>query len=153
MGRYKLTVIENFFDALQVRKIRNECRYYMTRSQSYINPLQQMLWYLRVYKKENEKNIMWCYLFQVSGRNCGYALVKKVKGNYWITGGLYKSERGKGFGRKLFNSILSEFHDKNIFLEVLSSNLKAKNLYKKLGFGEIKKSAKRGIITMAYVKK
>ena len=53
-----------------------------------------------------------------------------------ITLGIKKNFQNQGYGKQLINFIIKKNY-KNIFLEVSSSNLKALNFYKSLGFKKI----------------
>ena len=134
MENYQLVPIKNLVDALEVRKIRNECRNFMTKNPSEINLLQQLLWYFRWYKPNNTKGEVTCYLFRSSGKNIGFGMTRSIENKIWITGGLKISQRGKGRGKYLFEKIIEQTPSNEVWLEVLESNLVAFNLYKNLGF-------------------
>lgn len=139
MKKYESLPIENLREALEVRNIRNECRLFMTNDTSEINLIKQVIWYFRVYRKENEAGKMTCFLFNVNGTPAGFGLIGKRFGKYWITGGLKSDQRGKGMGKILFREIVEKIPSNEVWLEVLDSNIIAKNLYKNLGFKKIKK--------------
>lgn len=145
-----MSLIKNFIDALEVRKIRNECRHFMTNDTSEINLLQQLIWYFKVYKKENNNGNLKCYIFKNNSNNLGFGLIRKSSGKYWITGGLRFSERGKGFGKILFKDLIKKISAKEIWLEVLDSNIAAKKIYNNLGFIEVKNisNSNEKVITM-----
>lgn len=144
MEKSHLFPLDNFIQALELREIRNECRFNMTNNKNYISLIQQLIWYFKIYKKENKKNNIYCYLFNWEERDVGYALVKNSENKYWITGGLKADARGKGLGKILFNEILQTIKDNEIWLEVLDSNIAAKKIYTKLGFRNIRKKKMNG---------
>jgi ribosomal protein S18 acetylase RimI-like enzyme len=134
MEKVKIVPIENFLNALEVRKIRNECRIFMTRSTAQISFSQQLSWYLKVYKSNYRKGEMICFLLRSNKNNLGFGLIRKSVGKYWITGGLKSSQRGKGLGKILFAKLIEKVPSDEVWLEVLDSNFIAYNLYQELGF-------------------
>ncbi len=143
-----LSPINNVFDAFIVRKIRNECKDYMTNNPNNISVVGQLSWYFKTYVPGNKKKNITCYLFKRDKTNLGYALIKKVENRYFITGGLRKNQRGKGFGKLLFQEIINRVKAKEVWLDVLASNTPALSLYKKLGFKLIKGKDKNRILTL-----
>jgi len=130
----QLREIKNVRDALIVREIRNECRLFMTNDSSSINIFRQLVWYLTKYKPQNNKGGMYGFLFKTNGRSAGFGLISLKNGKYFVTGGLRKSERGKGLGKRLFLELIKSVPSKEVWLEVLDSNIAAKKLYIALGF-------------------
>jgi ribosomal protein S18 acetylase RimI-like enzyme len=138
MKKDEMVPIKNFLDALEIRDIRNQCRNYMTNDTSEINSIQQLLWYFKIYKRRNKNGEMTCFLFKSNSANLGFGLIRKLSGKYWITGGLMPDQRGKGFGKILFRSLIKKIPSSEVWLEVLSSNNIAKKIYKDLGFEKMK---------------
>ncbi len=136
-AKYKLKPIESLWEAFEVRKIRNECRHFMTNNTANINVLEQLIWYEQKYKSENQKETLYCFLFNTNGKNVGFGLIRQKEEKYWITGGLKKSQRGKGLGRKLFEELIKFVPSKFVWLEVLDSNIVANKLYRDLGFTKV----------------
>src|SRR6185295_597226 len=137
MDNYSLTPIKNIKDALVVRKIRNQCRLFMTNDRSDIGFVRQIVWFFSKYKKENKKNNMICFLFNKNAKPIGFGLIKKNEDKYLITGGLEPDQRGKGIGKILFKEIIEQTPSKVVFLEVLKSNIPARKIYENLGFKQI----------------
>lgn len=140
METYEVIPINNFFDALEVRKIRNQCRSFMTNDTSAISYIKQLAWYLKAYRNENKNGESTCYLFKSNNNNSGFGYVRKIAGKYWITGGLSPDQRGKGLGKILFKRLIEQIPGESVWLEVLLSNSVARKLYNELGFREIKES-------------
>ena len=149
-----MSPIKNFLDALEVASIRNQCRLFMTNDTSEINPIQQLSWYLRTYKKENKNGKLKCFLFKNNGKNCGFGLIRQSFGKYWITGGLKLTQRGKGLGKILFNDIVRNVPSSDVWLEVLGSNIAAKKIYNTLGFKKFSETETNGkkVIVMKLTK-
>lgn len=118
-----------------IRKTRNASKQYMTRNQETITPEVQRHWY------ENISDNVIPYILIKSEHGtifypCGYGLIIIEDKISKLTGVIDESDRGKGYGRKLFSFLIEEAKKKTnkISLEVLISNQKAFNLYKSLGF-------------------
>lgn len=126
-------------DAQIMRKIRNECRSFMTRNTKYISKRQQSIWY-----RSLDENVFKLYLAKADGVNVGYGILRVENDVFLVTGGVVKSFRGKGIGKYIFQSLIDEAcvidSSKKIELEVLNTNKPAKSLYDKLGFIEIEKT-------------
>ncbi len=131
-------MIQTIKNLLALRKIRNSCREFMTRDQSYIGILRQFIWYFKVYRPREKKGLMKYYLWPLRKKIIGYGLIEIKKGKKWISGGIIPSYRGKGQGELLFHSLRTQCGD-TTYLEVLKTNILAIKLYKKLGFKTIKK--------------
>lgn len=151
MRRYELTPIVNLLEALEIARIRNDCRAFMTHDNSWINPIRQSTWYLKKFRKANSRNEMLCFLFKSKGRNVGFGFIRKYEGKYWITGGLKSRERGKGMGKILFSEIIKKVPSKEVWLEVQSTNELAKHIYKGLGF-EYHEMSKKNVDSMFLIK-
>lgn len=134
-------------DLQQVRRIRNECRVFMTRDTHKISWLEQVS-YWQKYKFNRFTTIF-------LGRNeCNKDIAYGVIAHDerlqpWATGGLLKAYRGLGYGRLLFRSLCYHSYEP-IFLEVLEENESALNLYRSLGFQElsVEKRGMQTVITM-----
>lgn len=155
MVKHEVYPIRNFLDSLEVRKIRNQCRIFMTNNRSEISIIKQLSWYLKIYRKANMSGNMTCFLFKVDNFNSGFGLIRIVNDRYWITGGLKSNQRGKGFGKILFKDLLEKIPSNEVWLEVLDTNGVAKNLYQKIGFKNVKINDANGnkIIIMKLNKK
>lgn len=83
---------------------------------------------------------------EIDGEPAGFGLVREEKYD-WVTAGLKKKFRGKGFGRILF-SFLSGWSKPA--LEVLETNVPAYRLYRSLGYVEVARQG--GTITMRLIR-
>ena len=144
MEKHELKPIKSLHDALEVRIIRNDCRLFMTNYTLEISPSQQQKWYTEIYKNENKKGNMTCFIFKYNNQNAGFGLIRKASGKYWITGGLMSSQRGKGLGIVLFQDIVKSTPSKEIWLEVLDTNPAAKKIYETLDFKKVKETEVKG---------
>jgi ribosomal protein S18 acetylase RimI-like enzyme len=122
-----------------MREIRNECRDYMTRDTSFITEEQQEKWFNSL-DKQNIKMFLAYILHHgaiVDIIGFGYCVHKDNE--TYLTGGLGQSNRGKGYGKKLFLYLIeaAKTYGTTITLEVLNTNMRAKRLYSSIGFREI----------------
>ena len=118
---------KNFQD---MRKIRNQCRKYMTRNNKTISKKQQIVWFSLL--NDSTKP----YLLIANNSYVAYGIIKIENELVLLTGGVSKKFRGLGYGEELFKLLIVESKRFNlpIMLEVLKTNFKAKKLYFKLGF-------------------
>lgn len=130
-----------------MRKTRNNSKHYMTRFRGEINSKMQKSWYSNISKKINP------YIFIVGEHGVvfypvGYGTIN-IEGEYaMVTGVISQSERGRGFGRKLFSDLVEEAKNlsKNVSLEVLETNIIGISLYESMGFVEVNRN--HDVITM-----
>lgn len=127
-------------DAEYMRLIRNECREFMTRETKRIPPWKQRIWWKKLDRKHYRP-----YLLEKNGLPVGYGLIRYEGNERWLSGGLSKDHRGKGWGSFLF-SCLTNLAGSNCWLEVRSDNTPAVRVYTSLGFVEVKRQG--DIITM-----
>lgn len=138
--------VETFADVEVLRNVRNDCRSFMTRNNSYIGEEEQIEWF-----KNKSLDIEVFLLYNINHGviflPIGYALIKKESNCYSISGGIIEEYRDKGLGKELFSLILEQIPKGEIVeLEVLKSNIRAYSLYKKIGFQQISDDDR--IITM-----
>lgn len=129
------------WQALKMAQIRNTCRDFMTRNTSYIGPVQQLRWW---WGTRHDPAIE-PYLFCVGNRPIGYGLVRRVNNKHFVTGGLKPESRNLGLGRPLFEALI-ERTGTPVYLEVLRSNTRARRLYYKLGFVDIRDLGPRTVL-------
>jgi ribosomal protein S18 acetylase RimI-like enzyme len=127
-----------------IRKIRNECKDYMTRSSEYITEEQQEKWFNNLDADTTKVYLMYFSFHGVVFETLGFGYCKNDDNETYLTGGLKEAYRGKGYGRMLFSHLLEQAKTFNmpVTLEVLNTNTKAENLYKSLGFVEISRNDK-----------
>jgi len=130
-------------DALLMAQIRNECREFMTRDPRPISPIRQLEWFETEYLPEDKP--VRGYLAMLGETPIGFGLIRLEDHKLWVTGGLKRLYRGKGYGRQLF-TLLTEGHAVPVYLEVLIRNTVARNLYASLGFVSIDNT--RRVVTM-----
>ncbi len=100
-----------------LRLIRNECRFFMTRHTSEIQPEEQKWWWDHI-KKEDYT----VFLYYVDKVPVGYGLIRVENGVSWLTGGLREAYRGKGLGRQIFIHLITQCSNiTEIWLQVRAS--------------------------------
>lgn len=138
--------ITNIEDAQIMRVIRNECKDYMTRDTSFITEEQQERWFEQL-DKENMK----MFLMHEKDDVIGFGYCRCDNNETYLTGGLRKECREKGYGRLLFLHLLETAKScgTRITLEVLNTNVRARRLYDKIGFHVVETTDR--ITKMEYV--
>jgi RimJ/RimL family protein N-acetyltransferase len=81
-------------DVETLRRLRNECRKFMTGSTKVITKAQQAKWWAADARR--------AYLFVEAGKPVGFAYLRREGGVNWITCGLTKAARGKGYGTLIY---------------------------------------------------
>ena len=78
----------------------------------------------------------------------GYGTVNIEDGSAMVTGVISQSERGNGYGRKLFTALVEEAKKiaQRVSLEVLETNTIGISLYESIGFVETNRD--HDVITM-----
>ena len=130
-----------------IRKTRNNSKHYMTRFCGEINSEMQKSWYSNISKKIHP------YIFIVGEHGVvfypvGYGTINIEGDSAMVTGVISQSERGKGFGRKLFSALIEESKkmSQKVSLEVLETNTTGIRLYESVGFIETNRD--HDVITM-----
>jgi len=112
--------------------IRNECRKYL-HNNNYFSLEECKKWFISSTTKY--------YIVTMNNNKIGYIRLSehdKLNKSIYIGADLHKNYRGRGIGKKLYDNLFSflkeNFDIKILYLEVLSHNLRAINLYINLGF-------------------
>jgi GNAT superfamily N-acetyltransferase len=136
-------------DVLQMRSVRNQVAPFMTNNQQKIGLIQQLHWYREVYRKEYPHSLQ-AWLLKSHGMTIGYGIISYRYGKWWLSGGLLAAYRGLGNGHYLFSQLTSiaatRSDDSRVWLEVWESNLSARRLYEKIGFGIVHREGKKLIM-------
>lgn len=123
----------NLDEAEKLRIVRNQCYEFMTTHNKPISYKEQLTWFNK--GMGNSKVFLVYILVESVECLCGYGLIAFDKKEAKLTGCLLNEYRGLGLGKILFSSLI-DMIDMNydISLEVYINNLRAVELYKKLGF-------------------
>ena len=93
--------IKSVSDAQVLRRIRNECKDFMTRSTEYITEEKQTEWFNGLDKDNIKLYLMWIAHHGVAFEVIGFGYCKKDENETYLTGGLKEELRGKGYGKLL----------------------------------------------------
>lgn len=140
-----LKLVEHDTEVQIARTIRNECRNFMTRNKNLITCEEQQSWWKNLDKTNNNLYVLYKIECGVVSYPIGYGYVRVENNEVLLTGGLIESERGKGFGGKLFKCLVenSKKFKLPIKLELLKTNTKAFTVYNSLGFRVIGDDGKK----------
>jgi len=135
LSKFDGAELEHYLEYL--RKTRNDSKHYMTRVCGEITSDMQKSWYSNISENINP------YIFIVGEHGVvfypvGYGTVNIEDGSAMVTGVISQSERGNGYGRKLFTALVEEAKKiaQRVFLEVLETNTIGISLYESIGFVE-----------------
>jgi len=128
-----LRLAESWKDFRQLRILRNECREFMTHDQREFGLRQQFGFWL--YHQTLGYRV---YLLRQGDTPVAYGIIHHDKGFDWISGGVAAAWRGKGYGKAIF-SFLTNLAAKPAYLDVFWQNIKARNLYRRLGWIEFER--------------
>jgi len=129
----ELVPVTEIKDVETLRTVRNECRMFMTRNQNELSVMDQAKWWGTLDTSKYQPFLVvnrW-------GFAEGFAAMAYEDDTVWVTAGLLPSSRGKGLGRAVFEELIRRARVqgyKRVMLDVLKTNIPAKNLYVKLGF-------------------
>jgi GNAT superfamily N-acetyltransferase len=129
-----------------MRQIRNQCRDFMTRNTDEITPERQKQFALEL-QEPDCKTFAYLYLLPPAGW-AGYGIRRwdADQRHWWLTGALVAKARGQGYGRQLFEHLVSASLPEPSALEVRITNLPARRLYESMGF--VERARRQDIITM-----
>ena len=132
-------------DVEELRKIRNECKDFMTRNNNTISAEQQKKWWSNLDTETNKLFLLHEVFDGVAGIVIGYGYIRIENNEVLITGGLSATERGKGHGKKLFEYLveISKKFGLPIKLELLKTNNRAFSIYNSIGFRVIGDDGKK----------
>lgn len=136
---FKLISVDNLEKLEILRKIRNDCKNFMTNHTEYIDEDQQIQWF-----KSLDYETVRPYLFFNNEDYIGYGIIKISDNLGIVTGGLITEYRNRGIGKFLFADLTQEVIRLGLepTLDVLKSNLRAIKLYSNLGYNIIDENDK-----------
>lgn len=135
----------------KARTIRNAVREFMTNNTDIITPRDQVNWYNSL---DHEKVRLFLYYADTNITTVpiavGYGIINQSYSPFpLLTGAISPEHQGKGYGRKLFKSLLDSCDGWLApELDVRADNEKAIKLYESLGFERYHNTG--GIISMIY---
>jgi len=125
----ELKPVRSIFDALKVRRIRNECRLYMTNYRGEISILQQIRWYFTYYIWTKDYRLF----LAVDGVPVGYGALHKEYGKWHVIEGVSEEYRHQGYGTKILGRLLL-LGEPPFIAEIWANNENSILLHLKAGF-------------------
>jgi RimJ/RimL family protein N-acetyltransferase len=129
--------VENLSQALQVRKLRNSCRQYLTNNRNHIGILWQVIWYYRYYRGAKNTGKYRLYLgYDDQGRPIGYGALAKKAGELLATECVAVAYQGRGYGRWILQQLIciAAKENRDLVAEIWSTNERSIGLHEKAGF-------------------
>ena len=116
--------------AQALRRLRNECRQFMTRDTAEITSEQQG----RFYEDAILSGKVTAVLARRDGLPAAYGLLWPGPGELWLSCGVAEGTRGKGLGLAVVRYVTGLAGGKPVRLEVWQDNDAARRVYEKAGF-------------------
>lgn len=146
----RIEYVETLDQALDMARVRNSGREYMTHDQHEISPAEQASWFEKHYLPLNVAGYTHGFVGYEESTPIAYGLVNLLDEDYWLTGVIDPDYRGNGYGEYLFRH-LSEFTlgmSPRVMLDVLASNDRAQRLYEKLGYKALHRDGERIVMCL-----
>lgn len=148
----KVKQLEHFQHAVDIAKIRNDTREFMTHDQRELTYADQQDWFHNVYQPENKQGNMYAFAGYLAMKPAAYGLISRREGSMWLTGAIAPAHQGQGFGRQLFEFMTAYtvglLNEPEAKLDVLETNERAIHLYESIGY--VATAVNNGVIVMKY---
>ncbi|EKE12687.1 MAG: hypothetical protein ACD_13C00145G0036 [uncultured bacterium] len=129
--------LNSLSDALIVRRIRNECRTYLTNYTGYINIPKQIYWYFTYYQRATRADKYRIFIAR-DGKNqpVGYGALHRLDKELLVTECVAGVFRRQGYGRTILKKLINiARHEKlPLIAEIRTTNKISIALHKKCGF-------------------
>src|SRR5262245_52988155 len=122
---------------MQVRRLRNSCREYLTNYRDHITSLHQLVWYFRFFRHARITGNYRLYLwYDNSGVAVGYGALSLEGNELLITECVAIKHRGRGYGRLILNQMIhiGQEEERNLVAEIWPTNERSIALHEKAGF-------------------
>jgi RimJ/RimL family protein N-acetyltransferase len=132
-----LKPITTLREVMQVRRLRNSCREYLTNYQNYISRLQQLIWYFFYFRRDRIRGKYRLYLCSDDrGLPVGYGALSLEGNDLLITECVATEYRGRGYGRLILEQLvrIAREEKRNLVAEIWSTNELSIALHEKAGF-------------------
>ncbi len=130
-------LINTLSDALIVRRIRNECRTYLTNYTDYINVPKQIYWYFTYYRMAAQDGKYRIFIARDDkNQPVGYGALHRHNGELLITECVAEVFRRQGYGQMILKKLINiAKHEKlPLIAEIRTTNKISIALHKKFGF-------------------
>ncbi len=134
----EITPVSNILEMMEIRKIRNSLRAFLTNDTREISILRQLFFYARYLISPRDHITI--YSVKLFGEVIGYGLINQGPEGWrqtrLLTGCIHEKFQGMGIGERLFRFLIKQIDRKKhrVCLDVLATNTNAVRLYGKLGF-------------------
>jgi RimJ/RimL family protein N-acetyltransferase len=154
-GDKKMTFkpVNSLSDIFAVRRIRNECRLFLTNHTGYISIPRQIFWYFTYYKKAAKTGKYRIFIARDDkGYVTGYGALHRFDGKHFVTECVSEKFRGQGFGMAILKKMINIARSEKLPLiaEIRATNKISVALHKKCGFVLKKTEIKSGIKLFRY---
>ncbi len=142
-----LQPVETLTQALQVRRLRNACREYLTNCQDHIGFFQQLLWYFRTYRPAlRDQTYRLFLIFDKHDLPVGYGALALKEDELKVTECVAPEYRGRGFGRMILNHLIdiAAQEKRDLVAEIFTANLRSIALHEKARFRHDSTKSSRG---------
>ena len=129
--------VNTLSDVLSVRRIRNECRTYLTNYTGYIRIPRQIYWYFTYYRRAARAGIYRIFIARDSkAQMIGYGALHRIGEELLITECVAEKYRGRGYGRDILKKLINIAIREKLSLnaEIRATNKISIALHKKCGF-------------------
>lgn len=149
-----LKLVDSLGEALQVRRLRNSCREYLTNHTAHIGVRQQMLWYFQYYRTAKQTQKYRLYLWHDDrGVPLGYGALALEDGKLLVTECVATKHRGLGHGGSILNRLvrIALEEKRDLVAEIWATNEGSVALHEKAGFKLESRRTKRGVELRRYL--
>jgi RimJ/RimL family protein N-acetyltransferase len=129
--------VNTLSDAFIVRRIRNECRTFLTNNTDYIGIPRQIYWYFTYYQHASYERVYRIYITRDSkNKPVGYGALHLTSGKLFVTECVAKKYRGQGWGHTILKKLINigEREKLPLIAEIRQTNKISISLHKKSGF-------------------
>jgi L-amino acid N-acyltransferase YncA len=133
--RFKL--VESLREAMQVRRLRNECRAQLTNSKDHIGILKQSRWYFTHYRSAKKAATYRLFLlYDEHDLAVGYGALAFSNGRLLTTECVGRSYRGRKYGRVILDNLIrvASTEGRDLVAEIWATNVSSLALHQSAGF-------------------
>lgn len=141
------------FDALIARRIRNECRTFLTNNTNFINIPQQIWWYFTNYRESAKHKIYRIFIARNSEKQpVGYGALRRSGDELLITECVLKKYRGQGYGQAILEKLIDIGKREKLTLgaDIRETNKASIGLHEKYKFKLVGTKSKSGFKLRVY---
>ncbi len=152
----KFKLVNTLSDALIIRRIRNECRLYLTNHMEHISMLRQIYWYFNDYRKMlQSKKYRLFILRTIDNTPVAYGALSLHNEYLYITECVKSEYRRQGYGSAILKNLIAiaQHEKRQLAAEIWATNTISILFHKKFGFTLQKTVIKSGSHLCTYRRK